>query len=164
MSEAREGRVAIENDGAAIEFERVLGAPAAVVWEMVSTRQGIGRWMAPAHVDLRVGGSIMIDFGDEGGRTGGEIVELISERVIEYGWGFDGATDSVVRFELEPIDESTTLLRLRHRRLPRSQAAGYGAGWHAHLDQLEQAVAGADPIEWDIRFAEVYPTYERHLV
>ena len=164
MSEARQGTVVIEEDGARIEFARVLSAPVPVVWEMISTSHGIGTWMAPADVDLRIGGSVIVDFGDEGGRTGGEIVELVPQRVIEYGWTFDGEIESVVRFELEPIDESTTLLRLRHRRVPHSQAAGYGAGWHAHLDQLGQVVTGATLIDWDSRFAEVYATYEGRLV
>ena len=39
--------------------ERVIAAPVDVVWSMVSTADGLNRWMSvEADVDLRVGGRI----------------------------------------------------------------------------------------------------------
>lgn len=45
--------------------------------------------------------------------------------------------------------------------LPDDQATGYGAGWHAHLDQLEALIAGNEPIDWDARFGEVLADYKQ---
>jgi hypothetical protein len=44
--------------------------------------------------------------------------------------------------------------------LPVDQATGYGAGWHAHLDQLEAAVTGRDLIDWLDRYTGVLSEYE----
>ena len=142
----------------AVEFERILDAAVDVVWALLTTPEGLRRWLAPAHIDLRFGGDVNIDFGDDG-VAGGEILDLVPHSVLEYRWRFTGEPDSVVRFELEIIDPGTTRLRLRHRMLPSDQAIGYGAGWHAHLDQLEAVAAGREPIESEGRFAQVLPRY-----
>ena len=142
-----------------VEFERTLDAPVDAVWAMLASEEGIAQWLAPARIDLSLGGSVEIDFGD-GDVTGGEIIDLVPGVALEYNWRFTGEPASIVRFELEAIDERTTKLRLRHRMLPINQATGYGAGWHAHLDQLEAAVTGRNPIEWADRFSAVLPEYE----
>lgn len=158
MTETRLGRFHDDNGRPAIGFERVLPAAVDVVWALLTTEEGLARWLAPARVDLRLGGSMDIDFG-EGGATGGEILELIPGVAIEYHWRFTGEPDSVVRFELEVMGPETTRLRMQHRMLPADQAIGYGAGWHAHLDQLEAAASGRDPVDWDRRFEELMPEY-----
>lgn len=142
-----------------VEFERVLHAAVDVVWALLTTPEGLGRWLAPAHVDLRFGGTVDIDFG-EGGVTGGEILDLVPGVALEYCWRFTGEPDSIVRFELEIIDPDKTRLRLRHRMLPPDQARGYGAGWHAHLDQLMAAASGREAIDWEGRFAQLLPEYK----
>lgn len=158
----RFGHFGSEEDGPWVEFERTLDAAVDVVWGLLATEDGLQRWLAPARVDLRLGGNVDIDFG-EGGVTGGEIIDLIPGVALEYRWRFTGEPDSVLRFELEVIDEKTTHLRLRHRMLPVNQATGYGAGWHAHLDQLEAAASETPPIDWAERFGEVMPEYQSRI-
>ena len=68
-----------------VEFERVLHAAVDVVWSLLTTPEGLGRWLAPAHVDLRFGGTVDIDFGD-GGVTGGEILDRVPGVALEYRW------------------------------------------------------------------------------
>jgi hypothetical protein len=46
----------------------------------------------------------------------------------------------VLRLELEARGEGT-LLVLDHRRLGTGDVVDYSAGWHAHLDALEQLLA-----------------------
>lgn len=158
----RHGQFGSDGDGPWVEFERILDAAVDVVWGLLATEEGLERWLAPATVDLRLGGNMDIDFG-EGGVTGGEIIDLIPGVALEYRWRFTGEPDSVVRLELEVIDEQTTNLRLRHRMLPVDQATGYGAGWHAHLDQLEAAASEMPPIDWAERFGEVMPEYQSRM-
>lgn len=50
--------------------------------------------------------------------------------------------------------------RLDHRGLPPGAIAGYGAGWHSHLDSLEAHLAGGEA-DCSARFAELGPEYER---
>jgi len=118
------------------------------------------RWLARATVDLRPGGVVDLDFGDDA-IGGGDVIDVVPGTTLVYRWRFTGEPESVVRFELEAIDPETTLLRLRHTKLPDDQATGYGAGWHAHLDQLEALIAGDEPIDWDARFGELLPDYRQ---
>ena len=69
-----------------------------------------------------------------------------------------GEPDSVVCFELR-ADGDATVITLTHRMLGLGHAAGYGAGWHAHLDQLAAALAG-ESLSWDDRFAELIGDYQ----
>jgi uncharacterized protein YndB with AHSA1/START domain len=145
-----------------VEFERTLASPIDRVWAMLTTEEGLRVWLTPARVDLSSGGSIDLDFGEDE-MAGGEITDLVPGETIEYRWRFPGEPDSMVRFDLEPVDRSTTRLRLRHWMLPSDQAVGYGAGWHAHLDQLEAALDGSGEIDWMERFRELMPEYQTRV-
>ena len=159
MSEVHYGQMDWAGERPMVSFDRVLGHPVDEVWEMISTADGLERWLAPAKVDLRIGGVVDIDFG-EGGVVGGEIHELVPGELLEYVWRFVGEPDSIIRFELQPISEGTRL-KLTHRLLPRDQSVGYGAGWHAHLDQLDSALRGDTEFDWDGRFGELVPEYQK---
>lgn len=142
-----------------VTFERVLDAAIDVLWSVLATEEGLERWLAPAKIDLRIGGAVDLDFG-EGEVAGGEIIELEPGRTLEYRWRFTGEPDSIIRFELHPIDDSTTRLTLDHRLLPADQAIGYAAGWHAHLDALASALESKAEFDWMARFNELMPEYQ----
>lgn len=160
MNNERFGHVSMDDGTPHVEFARVLDAAIDTVWALLSTEDGLEKWLAPARVDLRKGGTVDIDFG-EGGVTAGEILDLVPGLAIEYRWSFTGEPDSIVRFELEVIDSDTTRLRLVHRLIPLDQATGYAAGWHAHLDRLESVATGQGLVDWAGRYQEVLPDYQR---
>lgn len=120
------------------------------------------KWLAPASVELRIGGRMDIDFGEDE-VVGGEIIDLVPGVALEYHWRFPGEPESIIRFELESIDTNKTRLILNHRLLPRDQAVGYGAGWHAHLDQLENALAARGAFDWASRFNGLLPEYQNQI-
>lgn len=153
------GTLTTSDDGPTVNFERIIDASIDKVWAMLTTNNGLQLWLAPASVDLRVGGTIDIDFG-EGEMVGGKITDLVPESILEYHWRFTGEPDSIIRFELEAVNANTTRLTLNHRLLPADQATGYAAGWHAHLDQLEEAGIGNQPFDWMERFDAVLPEYQ----
>ena len=95
-------------------------------------------------MDLRIGGSIDLDFG-EPGLAGGPILDLIVERAVEFEWHFPGEKPSVVRFELTP-ENGGTRFTLNHRLLPGDQAAGYGAGWFPSVSAAAEAMCGQTKI------------------
>lgn len=103
-----------------------------------------------------------IDFGEEG-LAGGFIIDLVPGTSIEYEWRFPGEPDSIIRFDLEALDDGRTRLRLNHRLLPTDQAVGYGAGWHAHLDHLADALAGRTDFDWSTRFNQLMPEYRARV-
>jgi len=157
------GNVSIDNTRATVAFDRVFDAAMATVWDMLTTDDGLERWLAPATVDLRTDGAMDIDFGDEG-LAGGAIIDLVPGSSIEYEWRFPGEPDSIIRFDLEALDDGRTRLRLHHRLLPSDQAVGYGAGWHAHLDQLGDALGGGTDFDWMDRFNHLMPEYRSSVV
>ena len=71
--------------------------------------------------------------------------------MLEVEWRYEGEDESVLRIELAPRGDGT-LLVLDHRLLQSRQAAGYGAGWHAYLDALEDLLDGRAAGSWDERF------------
>ncbi len=144
-------------EGREVLFERRLGAPRERVWRALTDPQELGGWLAPADIDLRVGGAVVFKFDD--GVERGTITELREPEVLAYTWN-EGKTDSLVRFELEP-DGDGTRLTLRHIFEGDVEFASYGGGWHHHLEQLVGQVAGS-PIAWDTnRFRELKAEYER---
>jgi uncharacterized protein YndB with AHSA1/START domain len=142
----------------AVHFERVYDYRQEELWAALTEPEQLRGWLGDADVDLRVGGRIVIRFGDGDEEVAsGTIRELEPPRLLEYDWTFLGESDSVLRLELEPRGNGTLLI-LDHRLLTADVAVGYSAGWHAHLDRLEGLVAG-ERVDWDARFAELVPRY-----
>jgi uncharacterized protein YndB with AHSA1/START domain len=142
---------------AEVVFERRFEAPRERVWRALTDPDELAAWLAPAEIDAREGGSVVLKFSD--GVERGTITELREPEVIAYTWN-EGKTDSLVRFELEP-DDGGTRLRLRHTFEGEVDLPSYGGGWHHHLGLLTAQVAGA-PIAWDWnRYRELKSEYER---
>jgi uncharacterized protein YndB with AHSA1/START domain len=137
------GSVESDVGRAIVRFERMLDAAIDVVWDLIATGDGLEKWLAPSKVDLREGGTVDIDFGEEG-LAGGQIVSLVEGTALEYKWQFPGEPDSIIRFELSETAGGTL----------------YGAGWHAHLDHLEAVSADREPGDWDSRFLTLLPQYQ----
>jgi uncharacterized protein YndB with AHSA1/START domain len=145
---------------AEVVFERRFKASRERIWQALTDPAELAGWLAPAEIDLRVGGSVLLKFeeGDERGR----ITELRELEVIAYTWN-EGQTDSLVRFELQK-DGDGTRLRLQHTFDGEVDLSSYGGGWHHHLEQLMAQVAG-EPIAWDSnRFKELKSEYELKAV
>ena len=140
-----------------VVFERRLEAPVERIWRALTDPAELAGWLAPAEVDLRVGGTVILRFDDVEER--GTITELHEPELLAYTWN-EGKTDSVVRFELEQ-HEGGTRLTLTHSFEGEVDLPGFGGGWHHHLELLSAQVAGR-PIGWDsIRFRELKSEYER---
>jgi uncharacterized protein YndB with AHSA1/START domain len=142
---------------AEVLFERRIKAPRERVWRALTDPEELDAWLAPAEIELRVGGSVVLKF-DEGDERG-TITELREPEVLAYTWN-EGKTDSLVRFQLEEDGDGTRLL-LHHTFEGEVDLPGYGGGWHHHLEQLMAQVAG-NPIAWDTnRYRELRLEYER---
>jgi uncharacterized protein YndB with AHSA1/START domain len=142
---------------AEVVFERRFDAPRERVWRALTDPEELAAWLAPAEIELRPGGPVVLRFDDEIER--GTITELREPEVIAYTWN-EGKTDSLVRFELEP-DGDGTRLTLTHTFEQEIDLSSFGAGWHHHLELLIAQVAGS-PITWDRnRYRELKAEYER---
>ena len=155
-----EGLLRAEGDRAGVRFERRYDATPDEVWSALTEPERLTRWLANvAELELRVGGRFVLVWHEDNQRTDGTVLALEPGRLIELGWTYPDEPDSAVRFELAPDGDGTVLI-LDHRGLPPASIAGYGAGWHSHLDSLEAHLAGTES-DWSARFEELGPAYER---
>ena len=95
-----------------------------------------------------------------GAGTSGEVVE---GQALEVDWHWPGEPESILRLEVVPRDTGGTMLVLDHRLVSAEEAAGLGAGWHAHLEALGRLLAGeesGDSDDWWDRYRELRPTYD----
>jgi uncharacterized protein YndB with AHSA1/START domain len=142
---------------AEVVFERRFAAPPERVWRALTDPEELAGWLAPAEIDLRVGGRVLIKF--EGAQERGTIQELREPELLAYTWN-EGKTDSLVRFELTP-DGRGTHLTLTHTFAEAIDLSSYGGGWHHHLELLAGQVVDA-PVDWDPnRYRELKAEYER---
>jgi uncharacterized protein YndB with AHSA1/START domain len=155
-----EGMLRSEGDRAGVRFERRYDFAPDEVWSALTEPERITRWLANvAELELQVGGRFALVWHEDDQRTDGTVLALEPGRVLELGWTYPDEPDSAVRFELRP-DGDGTILVLDHRGLPPASIAGYGAGWHSHLDSLEAHLGGGQA-DWSARFEELGPAYER---
>lgn len=154
-----EGLLRAEGERAGVRFERRYDAAPEEVWSALTEPERLTRWLANvAELELRVGGRFALVWQEDGQRTDGTVLALEPGRLLELGWTYPDEPDSAVRFELT-ADGNGTVLVLDHRGLPPAAIAGYGAGWHSHLDSLESHLAGGEA-DWSARFEELGPAYE----
>jgi uncharacterized protein YndB with AHSA1/START domain len=129
-----------------IVFRRRIVKPLEKVWAALTVPERIADWLAKATIepDLRVGATFTLRFAEDDYGMVGEIVELDPPRLIAWTWpdveGTGSATESPVRFELEP-DGDGCILTLTNGGL-RTIAPNHAAGWHTHLEALPSAVDG----------------------
>jgi uncharacterized protein YndB with AHSA1/START domain len=152
-----EGLLRAEGDRCGVRFERRYDATPAEVWSALTEPERLRRWLAnAAELEPRPGGRFIL--GWDADETDGTVLAFEPGRLLELRWPYPDEPDSVTRFELRP-DGDGTLLVLDHRGLPPNSIAGYGAGWHSHLDSLQAHLAGGES-DWAARFEELGPAYE----
>lgn len=155
-----EGQLRTDGDRCGVRFERRYDASPDELWSALTEPERLGRWLADvAELELRVGGRFLLQWQEGDQETDGTILALEPGRLLELNWTYPGEPDSVARFELRPDGEGTILV-LDHRGLPPGAIAGYGAGWHSHLDSLAAHLSGGRA-DWSARFRELGPAYER---
>ncbi len=155
------GTLAEDGDRCRVRFERLYDATPQELWSALTDPEQLRGWLAHAsRFQLEVGGEIRLDFGDDD-EVHGAIRELESGRLLEFSWTSSAEAESVVRFEIVPRERGV-LLVLDHRALPREVGVAYSAGWHAHLDMLAAALAGA-ALQFGPRYEELRPAYEERM-
>lgn len=161
---SRDGRLSHDDGAPALRFSRIVNAPAAAVWEALTTPQGLARWLqADAIVDGVVGGRFRLLLGGGASRVDGVILRWEPPTVLEYTWPEVAANgDSLLTFQLEDRG-TTTCLTVTHRLDAGGDLQGFAAGWHWHLDCLDDAVEGRGRIFDPQRFAVLQKVYAATL-
>jgi len=149
--------------GVTVRFERRYATTPEDLWSSVTEPDRLARWLGPVYGDLVVGGRYELRMGDDVADSSqnatGDIVECDPPRRLVLRWRFPGEPDSRVTVDVR-ADGDGALLVLEHLDLEEAAARGYGGGWHASLDQLDDHVAGRPVRPWDDLFAAALPLYQ----
>ena len=151
LSDAPLGEVTTIGDSRQLVFHRRYRQSVEKVWAALTTPERLADWFAAAEVDLRVGGTIRLNWN---GQHRAEMTITVCEppRALAWRWTI-GERDTLVRFDLAP-DGDGCALTVTHSGLSLDGArdGGVRAGWHAHLEALPDAIDGrATP--WETKVA-----------
>jgi uncharacterized protein YndB with AHSA1/START domain len=137
------GTAAETDRGVEARWERRIPHPVDEVWAAISEPGRLREWLAGADIDLREGGAIELRWLNGDAVMRGRITRLEEGRLLEY----EGEPHGLLRFELEPDDDGTRLLFSNAMPGPSYPDVAL-AGWHVHLDMLDDALDGR-PTDWD---------------
>jgi len=143
------GQVTRTGDTVRIVFHRRYARPIEKVWAALTVPERLNDWFAETTVDrIEVGGTMQLYFTGADYRSLAKIEAYDPPRTIAWTWSdMDGSKASLVRFDLEP-DGDGCRLTLTHSDLAVADAKGVPAGWHAHLEALQDAADGVFT-SWD---------------
>ncbi len=140
-----------------LQFVRLLPGTIDRVWELITDPEQRALWFAGGPTEMKAGGSMQLIFNNSQFCP----PDPVPEKYKDYGDGFvSKATvlrceppalfeiewEGVVRFELEEQDGKVQLT-LTHEKLADSHETRTGtlAGWHNHLDILEDRLNSRAP-------------------
>lgn len=132
------------------------------VWAALTEPGELVQWLAPGSIELRPGGAVKLDFVDSGVVVDSRVTAIEPRRVLEYSWSGPGEPDRPIRWELEPVGPMVRLTLTLG--VPAGEdVARSCAGWAAHLEMLEAALAGI-PIKFPFEvFKAARETYRAGL-
>jgi uncharacterized protein YndB with AHSA1/START domain len=148
-------------DAKTLRMERTLNVPIDKVWNFLVDPNKRARWLAGGSCPAQAGDTIELRF-DNDTLTGEKAparfqkyagVQLMKSRIVKMQaphllvmtWQEGGPNASEVSFELSARGDQTHLT-LVHSKLPRrDEMLNVASGWHAHLDVLEDVLAGRTP-------------------
>lgn len=145
----RDGRRIIQGERQVLTFDRILRHPVEKVWDALTTPEGMARWwQAEIDIEPHVDGCLKLYFPRFDHRMVGVVTDFEPPRRFGFTWTESAAgQDSFVLFTLEP-DPLGTHLRLIHDMSAEAAPLGFMAGWHWHLDGLDDAANGI-ATEWN---------------
>lgn len=144
-------------DGYRLLYEDVYDTDIDDLWQAITTRQRLARWMVDYTGDLREGGTWAVATeGDEEPWATGKIAVCDAPRSFTTTWHATGEDPTHLTVTLEAV-EGGTRMQLVHTGI---RSIFYGAGWQTYLERLAAEVAGEPiPEDWHARFAELSPMY-----
>jgi len=161
-----------------VRLERLLPGPVERIWAWLTESEKRGKWLAPGEMDLRVGGTVTLNFlhadlssekespekykAMECGHTmQGVITRCEPPHVLAYTWGMP--QDSEVTFELSASGDKTLLVVTHVRLGSRASMLNVAAGWHVHTGLLEDQLNGVAPRPFWTTHAQLEAEYGRRF-
>lgn len=140
--------VTTESGRTVLRFERQLRHPVERVWQALTEPSEISGWLAEAKLDPVEGGQVELRWlnTDDEGNTAvarGIVTRYEPLRVLEFDTDIHGR----LRWELAPTPAGSRLVFLVEHELAPEWLAKVVAGWHVHLDFLQDALDG-QRVDW----------------
>jgi uncharacterized protein YndB with AHSA1/START domain len=154
------GTVRAEDDRMRLRYERRYDASPEEVWAALTEPDSLRRWLcADPVLEPHVGGEFRLTWS-ETAQAAGSVLVWEPPHVLEAEW-IDGDMHSILRFEISASGDGA-LLVLDHRGVTPEKAVSMGAGWHAHLERLDDVLAGRDASwdRWRPRYESLLPRYD----
>lgn len=143
--------------GRSLLLRRRYGAPAEDVWNALTDKVRLQRWLGEVEGDLRAGGSFELK-----GNASGEILGCQEPRLLKVTWAAMPGMVTEVEVRLAPGEDGGTVLELDHSspaeiidELVRSHGPGgtigVGCGWDLTLLALDLHLRGREfnPATWE---------------
>jgi uncharacterized protein YndB with AHSA1/START domain len=126
-----------------LRFERHLRHPIDKVWAALTDPARIEQWWARAQLDLRQDGRARFEWLNGDAVAEGRISRLEPPHAIE----FDTDPHGTLLWELTAEGDETHVTLTVTADIPEDDLAKAQAGWHVHVDFLEDALDGR-PVDW----------------
>ena len=129
-----------------VRMEDQFGTTIDDLWSAITDPERLANWVARVSGDLRPGGAIEATFtsGWEGpGRI--DVCKAPHRLLVTMS---PGAPDQTVIEATLTAMGTSTLLVVEERGIPIDDAAGHGAGWQVHIEDLGTHLAGREVGNW----------------
>jgi uncharacterized protein YndB with AHSA1/START domain len=133
-----------------LRYDRRLRHPVEKVWAALTDPARVEEWLARAEVELAEGGRVRLEWLNGDAVAEGRVTRLEPPHTIEFDTDIHGR----LLWELQPDGDGTRLTLTVTAELPDDHLASVRAGWHSHLDFLEEALDGR-PVDW--------PNWPKHV-
>ncbi|MHB1837495.1 MAG: SRPBCC family protein [Solirubrobacteraceae bacterium] len=148
---------AIDEQRGAIRVEDIYDTDVNDLWDACTKPERLARWIAEVSGDLRLGGTFQTSFVSTWTGPGRvDVCEPPHHLLLTMEPGT--ADEAQIEAWLTPEGERTRLV-VEERGLPLDRLHFHGAGWQAHLEDLDRSLAG-NPSVWKARWTELTPAYE----
>lgn len=110
------------------------------VWAALTIPEPVADWLAPAEIELKVGGRYELRFHDGADVMIGVITRIEPPRLLELTWRESGCPGSVLVFSLAAVGCRLTLTHAFPREV--NDVRGFVSGWRQHLEGVAAACDG----------------------
>lgn len=158
MTDALTGTTIPEGETGTVRMEDRFDIPIDDLWSAITDPARLARWIGDVAGDFRLGGELTARFTSSWeGRMRVEICDAphrLRVRSFDDDDGVETTTEAVLT-----EDGDGTRLVVEEHGLPIGVLPAHGAGWQAHLEDLDALLSDRPPADWRTRWAELIPAY-----
>jgi uncharacterized protein YndB with AHSA1/START domain len=152
---------ALDDTRGAVRVEDVYDTDIDDLWHACTTPERLARWIGEVSGDLRVGATVDATFTSS---WSGELRIEECEHPHHLRLTLEPGTEDQTEVEAWLSQEGDKArLVVEERGLPVDKIHFYGAGWHAHLEDLARSLTG-DSSQWKARWDDLTPVYAQMTV